>query len=138
MAPEPLSTAYFINPSHQSLCLYAYPHLSLLGNSSVDTFHVNEYTQQYKNYWRHNFVYSPCCIKGESVYPLIIARQWLGKHIPAAMNNCWRHSFLRSPCRIKGKQGFSSSQNFLFVYFVSLSLVHMHTHTHTHKTTQIL
>jgi hypothetical protein len=24
-APEPISTAYFINPSHQSACLYAYP-----------------------------------------------------------------------------------------------------------------
>jgi hypothetical protein len=22
MAPEPMSTAYFINPSHQSVCLY--------------------------------------------------------------------------------------------------------------------
>jgi hypothetical protein len=25
MAPEPISKAYFINPSHQSVCLYAYP-----------------------------------------------------------------------------------------------------------------
>jgi hypothetical protein len=25
MAPEPISTAYFINPSHQSMCLYVYP-----------------------------------------------------------------------------------------------------------------
>jgi hypothetical protein len=25
MAPEPISTAYFINPSHQSVCLYVYP-----------------------------------------------------------------------------------------------------------------
>jgi hypothetical protein len=24
MAPEPISTAYFINPSHQSACLYVY------------------------------------------------------------------------------------------------------------------
>jgi hypothetical protein len=24
-APEPISTAYFINPSHQSVCLYVYP-----------------------------------------------------------------------------------------------------------------
>jgi hypothetical protein len=27
MAPEPISTAYFINPSHQSFCLYVYPPL---------------------------------------------------------------------------------------------------------------
>jgi hypothetical protein len=25
IAPEPISTAYFINPSHQSVCLYVYP-----------------------------------------------------------------------------------------------------------------
>jgi hypothetical protein len=25
MAPEPISTAYFINPSDQSVCLYVYP-----------------------------------------------------------------------------------------------------------------
>jgi hypothetical protein len=34
MTPEPISTAYFINPSHQSVCLYVHP-LSLLGNGSV-------------------------------------------------------------------------------------------------------
>jgi hypothetical protein len=34
-APKPMSTAYFIDPSHQSLCLYVYP-LQLLGNVSVD------------------------------------------------------------------------------------------------------
>jgi hypothetical protein len=27
MALEPVSTAYFINPSHQSVCLYVYPHI---------------------------------------------------------------------------------------------------------------
>jgi hypothetical protein len=27
MAPEPISTAYFMNPSHQSVCLYLYPPL---------------------------------------------------------------------------------------------------------------
>jgi hypothetical protein len=25
MEPEPISTAYFINPSHQPVCLYVYP-----------------------------------------------------------------------------------------------------------------
>jgi hypothetical protein len=54
MAPEPVSTVYFINPSHQSVCLYVYPSyrivlkdsllvcmcipLSLRGNGSVKTF----------------------------------------------------------------------------------------------------
>jgi hypothetical protein len=34
MAPEPISAAYFINPSHQSVCLYI---LSLVDNGSVET-----------------------------------------------------------------------------------------------------
>jgi hypothetical protein len=33
MTPEPISTAYFINPSYQSVCIV----LSLLGNGSVNT-----------------------------------------------------------------------------------------------------
>jgi hypothetical protein len=36
MAPQPISTEYFINPSHQSMCL-CFP-LSLLGNGSVNMF----------------------------------------------------------------------------------------------------
>jgi hypothetical protein len=36
MGPEPISTGNFINPSHQSVCLYVLP-LSLLGNGSVTT-----------------------------------------------------------------------------------------------------
>jgi hypothetical protein len=36
MAPEPVSTAYIINLSHQSVCLYVYS-LPLLGNESLNT-----------------------------------------------------------------------------------------------------
>jgi hypothetical protein len=35
MAHEPISAEYFINPFHQSLCLYVYPLLSLLEYGSV-------------------------------------------------------------------------------------------------------
>jgi hypothetical protein len=28
-APEPISTAYVINPSHQSVCLYVYPIIAM-------------------------------------------------------------------------------------------------------------
>jgi hypothetical protein len=38
MLLEPISTAYFINPSHQSVCLCVYPRLSPLGNGSVNAF----------------------------------------------------------------------------------------------------
>jgi hypothetical protein len=50
MASGPFSTAYFINLSHQSVCL--------------------------------------------CVYPRIVARQRLGKHVPAATKNFWRRRFL--------------------------------------------
>jgi hypothetical protein len=53
MAPEPISTAYFINPSRQSVSACV-SFLSLLGKGSVK------------------------CI------PPFIARQRIGKHVPAA------------------------------------------------------
>jgi hypothetical protein len=41
MAPEPIPMAYFINPSHQSVCLYAYPPIiagqGLVKNSPIVT-----------------------------------------------------------------------------------------------------
>jgi hypothetical protein len=39
MAPDPISAAYFIHPSHLSACLYVYL-ISLLGNSLVKDFLV--------------------------------------------------------------------------------------------------
>jgi hypothetical protein len=40
---------------------------------------------------------------GLSVYVSIVARQRLGKHVPAATKNCWRCIFLYGPSRIEGK-----------------------------------
>jgi hypothetical protein len=66
MAPEPISTANFINPSHQSLCLYVYPRISLLGNGFVK--HGNEYTSNNRRiFWMRRFLYGPCRIKGKLV-----------------------------------------------------------------------
>jgi hypothetical protein len=42
MAPEPISMAYLINPSHQ--CVYMCISLSLLDNGLVKRYHGNEYT----------------------------------------------------------------------------------------------
>jgi hypothetical protein len=39
MASEPMLTAYFINPSHQSVCLYMYPRIvarQLLGKNPTN------------------------------------------------------------------------------------------------------
>jgi hypothetical protein len=116
--PESISTAYFINPSHHSVSM-CIP-ISLLGNGSVNTFPLQQ-IHDTKNCWTHPFLCGPCLIKIESlgllVYLPIVARQWLGKGVPAATKNFWRHRFLYGPCRIKGKYAISSSQNFLIAYF---------------------
>jgi hypothetical protein len=60
MTPKRISTAYFINPSQKSVCLYVYIHpivarqqlsipLSLLGNGSIKAFPRQKYMQQQKN-----------------------------------------------------------------------------------------
>jgi hypothetical protein len=54
MAPEPISAAYFINPSHQFVCLYVYPHI--------------------------------VAKQGLKFISRLIARQQLGKHVPAETN----------------------------------------------------
>jgi hypothetical protein len=43
MAPEPISTAYFINPSHHSVCLYVYPPI-VASKALVKHYRGNEYT----------------------------------------------------------------------------------------------
>jgi hypothetical protein len=53
-APEPISTVYFTNPSHQSV--YLYVHLPIvarqrLGKCIPNFLLGNEYTQQQKNCW---------------------------------------------------------------------------------------
>jgi hypothetical protein len=37
------------------------------------------------------------------VHPHIVARQQLGKDVPAAKKDCWRRRFICGPCRIRGK-----------------------------------
>jgi hypothetical protein len=119
MASEPILTAHFVNLSHQpvSLCVSSIVVRQRLCKKSSGG---NEYTKEKKNCLTRRFLYDPCSIKEESVplflYPPLVARQWLGKHIPATTKNCWRCRFLCGPCRIKGKQAIRPSQNFLFKY----------------------
>jgi hypothetical protein len=47
-----------------------------------------------------------------TMYFLIVFRQRLGIHVPAATNNCWRRRFLCGPVGIKGKKPISSYKNF--------------------------
>jgi hypothetical protein len=121
MAPEPISTAYIINPSLQSVCLNVYPSyhfyesfcknvslFSLPADGTVNTFlrqriHATieelfdeSFSMWFVSYQRH-FLRSPCLIEGWSVGQL-----FLGKDVPAATKNCWRLHF-SVLCRIRGK-----------------------------------
>jgi hypothetical protein len=87
MAPEPISTAYFINPSHQSV--YVYPLIvarELLGKN-----------------------------------PPIVATQRLGKNVAAAKNThtaieeLLDASFSKRSVTYQAKYMISFSQNFLFI-----------------------
>jgi hypothetical protein len=49
VAPEPISTVCFINPTYQFVCLYVYPFLVVrqrLGNLFTVPLATSEYTQQ--------------------------------------------------------------------------------------------
>jgi hypothetical protein len=64
MTPEPVQTAYFINPSHQCVCIL----LSLLGNASIKTLPLQRIRkQQSENCWTRHFLYGPCRITGNKV-----------------------------------------------------------------------
>jgi hypothetical protein len=57
------------------------------------------------------------------VYPDMVARQWLGMHVPKATKNCLRRRFLCGPCYIKRKWAISSSHKLLFL-LISLNIHH--------------
>jgi hypothetical protein len=45
MAPEPISAAYFINPSHQFICLYVCPPIAARQRIEKKRYRGNEYTR---------------------------------------------------------------------------------------------
>jgi hypothetical protein len=82
VAAETISAAYFINPSHRSVCvcvsllsllgkgsIKCMP-LSLLGNASVNTF-----PRQRRINWRSRFLLGPCRIKGR--YAITFSKNFL-------------------------------------------------------------
>jgi hypothetical protein len=114
VAPEPISKAHFINPYHKPVSVCVFP-LSLLGNGSVNTFPRQRIHVTIANLLDASFsIRSVLYQMSLSVYPPTVARQRLGKFVPAATKNCWRRYFLCGPCCITGKYAISSSPN-LFV-----------------------
>jgi hypothetical protein len=108
MVLELISTAYFKNPSHQSVCLNVY---APIGARQQLRKQVPTATNTHNNRSIVGCVifYVVYVISKESVYAPTVARQRLGKHIPAAMNSCWRHCFLCSLHHIKRKQAINYS-----------------------------
>jgi hypothetical protein len=104
IAPEPISTAYFINVSHRSVCLYVYAarqrfrkNFTLATNTQAKIEKLLDvpFSMRSVPYQKESV--------GLSVHPSIVARQRLAKHVPAATGNCWRRRFLYGPCSVKGK-----------------------------------
>jgi hypothetical protein len=95
VAPKPITKAYFINTTHQSVCLRVYGlkfarkrlgrHVPMATNTSDNIKLIGR------------------VIFMRSVYPLVVARRRFGKHVPTTTRNYWRRRFLWRPCRIKGK-----------------------------------
>jgi hypothetical protein len=118
METEPISTAYFINPSHQSVCLCVYPSIAARqqlvkcippsGAKQRLGKHVPTVTNTRNNRGAVGGVtfYAVRVLSKESLWVcLCISLPLLGnnsvKTFPRERKNCWR-SFLCGPCRIKG------------------------------------
>jgi hypothetical protein len=64
MAAEPISTAYFINPSVQSVCLYAY--LPVVDRQRLgENVGAETNTEQQKDYWMGPSICRLCRVKGK-------------------------------------------------------------------------
>jgi hypothetical protein len=64
MAPEQISTAHFINPSHQSVsrCVFAIVTRQRLSKNGTAATNV---LAKKKSYWTRRFLCGPCRIKGK-------------------------------------------------------------------------
>jgi hypothetical protein len=90
MAPELISTAYFINPFHQpvSVCV---------SQRTAARQRLDIHVPVAKNA-------SNSRITAEGIiFIRSVARQRFGGHVPASKKNCWKRRFICDPCHIKGK-----------------------------------
>jgi hypothetical protein len=116
MARESISTAYFINPSHQCVCVS----LRIVARQRFGRHvPVAMNTRNNRELLETSFYIRPVSYQGESVglcVPLSLRGSASVKTFPRQRKNCWTLSFLCDPCRIKEKQAISSSRNFMFSY----------------------
>jgi hypothetical protein len=64
MAPEPISTAYFINPSHRSVCRYVYPPIVARKRLGKNVTVATKTHAAIEVLLECHFLYGPCHIKG--------------------------------------------------------------------------
>jgi hypothetical protein len=109
MTPKLISTSYFINPSHHSVCMH-----------NPFTFarqRIGKYLPATKELLETSSSVRFVSYEGRicgSVYSPIVARQRLAKHVPTATNTCWMCRFPWDPCRIEVKQAIGSSHSSLY------------------------
>jgi hypothetical protein len=65
MAPEPISPAYFINPSHQPVCLYVCPFIVATQRLGKKRYLGNEYTRNNSRIVRRVVLYAVRAVSKE-------------------------------------------------------------------------
>jgi hypothetical protein len=66
MAREPISTVYFINSAHKSVCLYVYPPTVARQRLGKNRYRDNEYTRKNRIVGRIMFCAVRVVLKGSS------------------------------------------------------------------------
>jgi hypothetical protein len=81
MAPEPISTAYFINPSHQSVCLYVSPPIvARQRKGKKKGYRGNEYARNNRRIVGRVFFYAVCVVSrkvGDYFFPEVLGLPFL-------------------------------------------------------------
>jgi hypothetical protein len=134
MATELVSTAYFINSSTSVCVSLGVSLISLQGNGSAESLtwprtHATIEELLKASFSLRSMSYQKEESVGLSVYPPIVARQRLEKHVPVATKNRRRH-FPCAPCYIKGKWAISSYQKFFFNVDIRLRYCYIILSTH--------
>jgi hypothetical protein len=108
-------TAYFINPSYQSVCLYVYSLLLLLGNGLVNTF-----LRQRIHATKEELLVAPFSVRFMSYQRRVCGSVFVSPSVnifPRRLRIV-RNFFFSAVLALSKNQALSYSQNFLFIYFL--------------------
>jgi hypothetical protein len=85
LEPKPISTAYFINPFHQSVCLYMHPTIVARQRLGKNFYRGNEYTRNNKRIIGRVIFYAAHVVSKES-RRLVINTSSFNEKIPRDAN----------------------------------------------------